>query len=151
MSENNHPINEVLQTTMSKVKEMVDANTVVGQPITTQDGVTLIPVSRLSFGFATGGSDMPTSKPKDLFGGGSGGGVTISPIAFIVISPEGEVRMMQVSEDSNNTARALNMIPDVINQVVGFFNKKKNGEGEESGNKEEKQKSVSSGEEKSES
>ena len=59
--------------------------------------------------------------------------------------------MMQVSEDSNNTARALNMIPDVINQVVGFFNKKKNGEGEESGNKEEKQKSVSSGEEKSES
>ena len=58
MSENNHPINEVLQTTMNKIREMVDANTVVGQPITTQDGVTLIPVSRLSFGFATGGSDF---------------------------------------------------------------------------------------------
>ena len=71
MSENNHPINEVLQTTMNKIREMVDANTVVGQPITTQDGVTLIPVSRLSFGFATGGSDFGKTQnvPKN-FGGG---------------------------------------------------------------------------------
>ena len=145
------PIQDILNESMQHLRELVGAETIIGKEIKTENGTTIIPVSKVSFGFATGGSDMPTSKPKDLVGGGSGGGVTISPIAFIVISPEGEVRMMQVSEDSNNTARALNMIPDVINQVVGFFNKKKNGEGEESGNKEEKQKSVSSGEEKSES
>lgn len=144
------PIQDILNDSMQHLRELVGAETIIGKEIKTENGTTIIPVSKVSFGFATGGSDMPTSKPKDLFGGGSGGGVTISPIAFIVISPEGEVRMMQVSEDSNNTARALNMIPDVLNQVVGFFNKKKNG-GEEAEKKDGEQKPEIPGEQKSES
>ena len=75
MSEQNHPINEVLQTTMSRIREMVDTNTVVGQPIVTADGVTIIPVSKLSFGFATGGSDFgKTPNVEKNFGGGAGAG-----------------------------------------------------------------------------
>ena len=64
MNENSHPINDLMQTTMAKIREMVDANTVVGQPITTDDGVTLIPVSRLSFGFASGGSDFGARRSR---------------------------------------------------------------------------------------
>ena len=97
MSENNHPINEVLQTTMNKIREMVDANTVVGQPITTQDGVTLIPVSRLSFGFATGGSDFgKTQNVAKNFGGGAGAGVNVIPVAFLVVK-DGSVRLLPVA------------------------------------------------------
>ena len=70
---------------------------------------------------------VPTTKPKDLFGGGSGGGVTVTPIAFLVITAAGDVRLMQVSGDSNNAGRALNMIPEVIDKVVGLINQKKNG------------------------
>ena len=92
MSETNHPINEVLQTTMNKIREMVDANTVVGQPITTQDGVTLIPVSKLSFGFATGGSDFGKAQPW-CFGGGAGAGVNVMPIAFLIVK-DGSVRLL---------------------------------------------------------
>ena len=95
MSENNHPINEVLQTTMNKIREMVDANTVVGQPIVTQDGVTLIPVSKLSFGFATGGSDFGKAQPW-CFGGGAGAGVNVMPIAFLIVK-DGSVRLLPVS------------------------------------------------------
>ena len=95
MSETNHPINEVLQTTMNKIREMVDANTVVGQPITTQDGVTLIPVSKLSFGFATGGSDFGKAQPW-CFGGGAGAGVSVFPVAFLVVK-DGMTRVLPVA------------------------------------------------------
>ena len=85
MSEQNHPINEVLNTTMSRIREMVDTNTVVGQPIVTADGVTLIPVSKLSFGFATGGSDFgKTPNVEKNFGGGAGAGVNVTPVAFLI-------------------------------------------------------------------
>lgn len=85
MNENNHPINDLMQTTMAKIREMVDANTVVGQPIATQDGVTLIPVSRLSFGFASGGSDFggKAQQADKNFGGGAGAGVSVVPVAFL--------------------------------------------------------------------
>lgn len=128
----NTPIQDILNDSMQHLRELVGAETIIGKEIKTENGTTIIPVSKVSFGFATGGSDMPTSKPKDLFGGGSGGGVTISPIAFLVISPDGDVRMMQVSENSNNTGRALNMIPEVLNQVVGFIQKKTGKDGEDS-------------------
>ena len=105
MSENNHPINEVLQTTMNKIREMVDANTVVGQPIVTQDGVTLIPVSKLSFGFATGGSDFGKAQPW-CFGGGAGAGVNVMPIAFLIVK-DGSVRLLPVAPPPGDTVRCL--------------------------------------------
>ena len=131
MSENNHPINEVLQTTMSKVKEMVDANTVVGQPITTQDGVTLIPVSRMSFGFATGGSDFGKAQPW-CFGGGSGAGVSVIPMAFLIVK-DGNVRMLPVAPPPGDTiSRVVDLVPDMFDRVTGYIDKKSAGEtGEE--------------------
>ena len=125
MSENNHPINEVLHTTMDKIREMVDANTVVGQPIVTQDGVTLIPVSRLSFGFATGGSDFGKTQnvPKN-FGGGSGAGVSVFPVAFLVVRPDGSVKLLPVAPPPATTVdRVIETVPEVVDKVTGFIEK----------------------------
>ena len=125
MSENNHPINEVLQTTMSKIHEMVDANTVVGKPIVTQDGVTLIPVSKLSFGFATGGSDFGKTQnvPKN-FGGGAGAGVTIVPLSFLIVK-DGSVRLLPVAPPPGDTAsRVVDLVPEMFDKVTGYIDKK---------------------------
>ncbi|MDE6841361.1 MAG: GerW family sporulation protein [Oscillospiraceae bacterium] len=132
MSENNHPISEVLHITMDKVKEMVDANTVVGQPITTQDGVTLIPVSRLSFGFATGGSDFGKAQntPKN-FGGGAGAGVSVIPMAFLIVK-DGSVRMLPVAPPPGDTvSRVVDLVPDMFERVTGYIDKKSAGEAEQ--------------------
>lgn len=125
MSETNHPINEVLQTTMNKIREMVDANTVVGQPIVTQDGVTLIPVSRLSFGFATGGSDFgKTPNVSKNFGGGAGAGVNVIPVAFLIIK-DGNVRMLPVAPPAKDAnSRAIEMIPEMFDKVTDYIDKK---------------------------
>ena len=125
MSENNHPINEVLQTTMSKIREMVDANTVVGQPIVTQDGVTLIPVSRLSFGFATGGSDFgKTPNVSKNFGGGAGAGVNVIPVAFLIVK-DGSVRLLPVAPPAKDAnSRAVEMIPEMFDKVTDYIDKK---------------------------
>lgn len=105
MSEHNHPIQDVLQTTMSKLREMVDANTVIGQPIATQDGVTLIPVSRLSFGFATGGSDFGKApNVSKNFGGGAGAGVNVVPVAFLIVKG-GSVKLLPVAPPSDPDIR----------------------------------------------
>lgn len=125
MSENNHPINEVLQTTMNKIREMVDANTVVGQPIETRDGVTLIPVSHLSFGFATGGSDFgKTPNVNKNFGGGAGAGVNVTPVAFLVIK-DGSVRMLPVAPPAKDSgSRAVELIPEMFDKVTDYIDKK---------------------------
>ena len=125
MSENNHPINEVLQTTMNKIREMVDANTVVGQPIITQDGVTLIPVSKLSFGFATGGSDFGKTQnvPKN-FGGGAGAGVSVMPVAFLIVK-DGSVRLLPVAPQPGDTvSRVVDLVPEMFEKVTGYIDKK---------------------------
>ena len=125
MSENNHPINEVLQTTMNKIREMVDANTVVGQPITTQDGVTLIPVSKLSFGFATGGSDF--GKNQNVvknFGGGAGAGVNVIPVAFLIVK-DGNVKILPVAPPpGDGVSRVVDMVPEMFDKVTGYIDKK---------------------------
>ena len=90
-----HPINDLMEVTMEKMREMVDSNTIVGQPITTPDGVTRIPISRVSMGFGCGGADYGKVQPKD-FGGGSGAGVKIEPVAFLVIR-EGSTRVLPVA------------------------------------------------------
>lgn len=129
MSEKNHPINDLMSTTMQKIREMVDVNTIVGQPITTPDGITLIPVSKLSFGFASGGSDFMTKnhKPGDdnTFGGGSGAGVNISPVAFLIVKGD-SVRLLPVDPHAATTVdRVIEMVPEVIDKVTDFLEKKK--------------------------
>lgn len=128
MSENNHPINEVLHTTMNKIREMVDANTVVGEPIVTQDGVTLIPVSRIVMGFATGGSDFGKSQnvPKN-FGGGAGAGVNVIPVAFLVVK-DGNVRLLPVTPPATDSAsRIVEMVPEIFDKVTNYIDKKTEG------------------------
>ncbi len=125
MSETNHPINEVLQTTMNKIREMVDANTVVGQPIVTQDGITLIPVSRLSFGFATGGSDFgKTPNVNKNFGGGAGAGVNVIPVGFLIVK-DGSVRLLPVAPPANDSVgRIVEMVPEMFDKVTDYIDKK---------------------------
>ena len=121
MSENN--IKGIMDTTMDKLRAMVDADTITGSPIVVGD-VTLIPVSRVSFGLATGGSDFPTKhSDKQLFGGGGGTGVTIVPVAFIAIS-DGNVKMLPVYNDLTSVEKAITMAPELIEKVKELFPKK---------------------------
>ncbi|HIT02793.1 MAG TPA: GerW family sporulation protein [Candidatus Enterenecus merdae] len=125
MSEQNHPIQDVLQTTMSKLREMVDANTVIGQPIATQDGVTLIPVSRLSFGFATGGSDFGKApNVSKNFGGGAGAGVNVVPVAFLIVKG-GSVKLLPVAPPSGDSvSRAVELVPEMFDRITGYLDRK---------------------------
>ncbi len=103
---------------MKNLQTLIDSNSVVGDPITTPDGTTILPVSRVSFGFGTGGSDLPATQ-KELFGGGSGGGVSITPVAFLVIQ-NGSVKVLQIQSFSSTADRVVGMVPDVIDRVSGF-------------------------------
>ena len=116
MSENQ--LNGFLGVTMDKIKEMVDVNTVIGDPIPTQDGTTVIPISRVSYGFASGGPDLPSkAQPnKGLFAGGSGAGITITPIAFLAVK-NGSVRILQIEPYFSPVDRALEKIPDVMDKL----------------------------------
>ena len=119
-----HPIGEMMETTMSKIKEMVDVNTIVGTPITTPDGITLIPVSKVSFGFGSAGSDFPV-KEKSGFGGGNGAGIKIEPVGFLTIK-EGNVRMINIAPPADTTIdRVIELVPDVIDRVEAFIEKRK--------------------------
>lgn len=120
--ENKHPISEILDASLANLKQLVDVNTIIGEPMVV-DGTTIIPVSKVSFGFATGGSELPTQKPNTPFGGGSGGGVSISPLGFLVVSG-GEVKLLQMQTADNTADRVVNMVPGVIDKVSGILSKK---------------------------
>jgi len=122
--ENKHPISEILEESLTKLKQLVDVDTIIGKPITAPDGTIIIPISKVSFGFATGGSELPTSKPSMPFGGGSGGGVTIAPLAFLVIA-NGNVQLLQMQTADNTADRVVNMVPNVIDKVSGIIGQKK--------------------------
>ena len=122
MNENKqeHPIQGMMGTAMQKIREMIDVNTIIGDPITTPDGTVIIPVSKVSFGFGSGGSDWPNKNTaKDLFGDGAGAGISINPLAFLVIS-NGEVKLLQMSFSSNTADKMVNMVPDVIDKISGL-------------------------------
>ena len=119
----NTNISGLMETAMNKIHDMVDVNTVVGTPITTPDGITVIPVSRVSYAIATGGSDFRI-KEKPGFGGGNGAGVKIEPIGFLVIR-DGNVRMVSVSAPANTTLdRVIEKAPEVMDTVEAFFKKR---------------------------
>ena len=116
-------LSELMHTSMSKIREMVDSNTIIGEPIATPDGVTLIPVSRLSFGFGCGGGDYGKSAPK--FGGASTAGVRVEPVAFLVIK-EGITRVLPVAMPAVSTVdRVIELVPEVMDRVENFIDKRK--------------------------
>lgn len=134
-----HPIQGMMGTAMQKIREMIDVNTIIGDPITTPDGTVIIPVSKVSFGFGSGGSDWPSKNTsKDLFGGGAGAGISINPLAFLVVS-NGDVKLLQMSLSNNTADKMVNLVPDVIDKISGLVS----GTGKE---KKEKEKKVSSAE-----
>ena len=119
-----HPIQGLMNVTMDKIRQMADSNTIIGRPIKTDDGTTILPVSRISFGFASAGTDFDgkNAANKDLFGGGSGAGVNIQPVAFLVVK-DGCVRTIQLSDGSNTIDRALTMLPELVDKVSALLKK----------------------------
>ena len=121
-----HPIGDLMNTTMEKLREIAKVDTIIGQPI--QAGaVTIIPISRLSVGFASGGSDFTSKNQKpehdNAFGGGSGAGMSLSPVAFLIVK-EDSVRLMPVAPPAANTVdRVVELVPEVIDKVTGFVEK----------------------------
>lgn len=116
-----HNIEGIMNVTMEKLRAMVDADTIIGTPLTVGE-LTLIPVSKVSFGLATGGSDFPT-KQSAVFGGGGGAGVSVQPIAFIAVSGT-SVKMLQVGAEQTPIDKLIDNAPDLINKVKELFNKK---------------------------
>ena len=121
----------MLETTIQKIRELVDSNTVVGQPITTPDGVTILPVSRISVGLGGGGSDFASTKAaagQMPFGGGVGAGVKVTPVAFLVVQ-DGNVRILTIASPANSTAdRLVEMVPDTLDKISAFLDSRKKTE-----------------------
>ena len=117
------PLNDMMDTAMGKIREMVDSNSIIGEPITTPDGVSVIPISRVSFGFGTGGGDYGAAKTN--FGGGAGAAVKVDPVAFLIVK-DGVTRVMPVAVPAVATVdRVLDLVPEVMDRVENFINKKK--------------------------
>lgn len=130
-----HPIQGLMYTAMQSLRDMIDVNTIVGDAVQTPDGTVIIPISKVGLGFGVGGSDytMPKGKgaenEKTAFGGGAGGGVSITPVAFMVVG-KGQIRLMPVSPESNIYDRILDTIPMAIDKLcegVEKIKEKKNG------------------------
>ena len=116
-----HNIEGIMNITMDNLKALVDADTIIGTPITIGE-VTLVPVSKVSFGLATGGSDFPT-KQSPVFGGGGGAGVTVTPIAFISIC-NGSVKMLQINNEQTAVEKIIESSPELIRKFKEVFEKK---------------------------
>ena len=122
-SEKNTALGGLMDSTLSKIREMTDSNAIVGEPITTPDGVTVIPISRMSFGFGSGGTDYGKTTTK--VGGGAGAGVKIDPVAFLVVK-DGTTRVIPVGIPAATTAdRVIELVPELIDRVEAFLAKKK--------------------------
>lgn len=117
----------MLENSIAKLREIVDVNSVIGDPITTPDGVTIIPVSKISIGYAGGGTDFVSKNENhhdNPFGGGVGAGLKVVPVAFLIIK-EGNVRMLPVATPANTTAdRLVEMLPDTLDKISAFIDSK---------------------------
>ncbi len=111
----------LMGVSVEKIRELVDANTVIGTPITLEDGITLIPVSKVSYGFASGGSDLPAKSSGDLFGGGAGAGIHLTPVAFLTVK-NGEINLLPVVAKPDTVDRAISLVPEIVDR---FKNRKK--------------------------
>lgn len=124
-NEKKSKVSDLMQATIEKIHQLVDTNAIVGQPITTPDGVTLIPISRVNFAFGSGGGDYGKSMKGENFGGGGGAGVKIEPVAFLTIK-DGVTRVLPVAAPPVSTVdRIVDMAPDLMDKVEKFLDKKK--------------------------
>ena len=114
-----HYLGELTESNMKNLQALVDSNSVIGKEIVTPDGTVILPVSRVSFGFGSGGGDLPSSQ-KEQIGGGTGGGVTITPMAFLIVR-NGDVKLIQVQSYNNTADRLVGMVPDVMDTVSGLI------------------------------
>lgn len=128
-----HPIDGLMKTTMDSIKDMIDVNTIVGDPVHTNEGAVIIPISKVTIGFASGGSEYQCQEKKQEiqgkypFGGGSGAGMSLQPIAFLVVNQD-DVKLLPVNQ-ANTVERMADKIPDLIDDIVNMFkNKKKQDE-----------------------
>lgn len=122
-------IEGILGVSMEKIREMVDVNTIIGDPISAPNGTTIIPVSKVSFGFASGGSDLP-AQAAEKFAGGAGAGVTVKPQAFIVIKNDGDVDLLELGGKTSPMEGIIDSIPGLIGKIKDLVGKKKDGEPE---------------------
>ncbi|MDG5787004.1 GerW family sporulation protein [Evansella sp. AB-P1] len=129
-----HPIQGLMKTAMENLKEMVDVNTIVGDPVETPDGSVILPISKVGFGFAAGGSEFilesspktaTESEKKHPFGGGSGGGVSITPIAFLVVSSQG-VKMVHLDQSTHLYEKLLEFTPQVVDKIQQILQSNQN-------------------------
>lgn len=127
-----HPIEGIMGVSMEKIREMVDVNTIIGEPITAPEGTVIIPVSKVAFGFASGGSDLPV-QAAEKFAGGSGAGVTVKPEAFIVIKKDGSVQLLEMGKSASPIEGIVDAIPGVIDKIKSMMSK----DGEEKEEKKE--------------
>ncbi len=115
--------NGILSTTIEKVRELVDVSTIIGDPISLPDGLTIIPVSKVTYGFASGGSDFPSKNNVELFGGAGGAGITINPVAFLVVK-DGDVTIKHIVSGDNAVERAVSLVPEMFDKVTSLTKKK---------------------------
>ena len=120
----------LMSTSMEKIRELVDVDTIIGKPISTPDGTTIIPISKVSFGFVSGGSDIPSTTPKEVFAGGAGAGISIKPQAFIVINKEGDSKILELGGKSSPIEGIIENAPELIGKLKNMFGKK-GADGEE--------------------
>ena len=120
------PVNKIMESTLDKMRDMVDVSTIIGEPVV-PGNTTLIPVSKVSYGFTSGGTDLPSKQNAELFGGAGGGGISITPVAFIVIE-NGKCRMMQINNYTSSADRAIAMIPELVDKLTELITAKKDEE-----------------------
>lgn len=117
-------VKELMGISIDKIKEMVDVNTVIGDPITLPDGTVLLPVCHITYGFASGGSDLPSKGNQELFGGGGGAGINVTPIGFLVCSG-GNVKVLPMVAHPTAVNQVAGMVPDVVDKIGSLFGRDK--------------------------
>ena len=129
MNDNQTPLSAIIGISMDKVREMTDINAIIGDPIKLEDGTTIIPVSKVSYGFASGGSDLPSKSEKKIFGGGAGAGISIKPEGFLVVS-NGTAKMIPIESANDPVSSVINSVPQAVDKIAEFISKKKKGSSE---------------------
>lgn len=116
-----HPISDLLNVSMKCINDMIDANTIIGTPIT-YNKTTIIPVSKVHLGFVSGGSDIKpnTNKEDPLFGGGTGGGLSLSPIAFLIVNEEG-IQLLSIDSSTHLTEKIIDLFPKAVDKIKTLF------------------------------
>lgn len=115
----------ILGTSIEKIKDLVDVSTIIGDPIKISETLQIIPVSKVTYGFASGGSDFPSKNNQELFGGGGGAGITISPVAFLVVN-NGSVSVKYINAAEGSVERVIGMVPDIVDKATEVIGKVKN-------------------------